>query len=73
MFVPFSLHFLFLFSCFTFSQSLLSMPLIWMYPRWALFIPAFLGLIVEAYLVYQGVTFEEEGWNYAQVITRKRE
>lgn len=36
--------------------------------RWALVIPAIYGLVAETYLVFRGVTFNEDGWNYAQVM-----
>lgn len=29
--------------------------------------PAFYGVAVEIYLIAEGVTFTEAGWNYAQV------
>lgn len=31
-------------------------------------IPAIYGLVAETYLVFRGVTFNEDGWNYAQVM-----
>lgn len=35
--------------------------------RWALIVPALCGIGMEIYIVTQGITFDESGWNYSQV------
>lgn len=35
--------------------------------RWALVVPAFFGVAIEIYVLWAGLTFAEDGWDYAQV------